>query len=281
MRSKNAPHRCYRALLHLYPKEYRREYAGQMLQTLQDMLDDNNNTLDRTMIWLRVAVETPLSIIKENGNNIGEKSMSKLATISNKRLLIGGVSIAVIVLAVAVGIWRNSIVSGVATLAYASSVRSTATDQRSKLADPFVKLAGADPKVTTSCSTWRSGALDMQMLGNCAASMQAYTKLGQSAEDKTKVLQSVDAVTDALKRQGYQAGSNGMTLASLVAGTYEGKDYSPDAAYQRTIGKDVCVFDVTVAYSNPATPAINMTLNCGRTMYPFGKPSSAQFDVRG
>lgn len=279
MRSKSTTHRLYRALLYLYPKEYRREYGAQMLQTLQDMLDDNSDSLGRAMIWLRVAAETPLSILKENSNNIGEKSMNKLATISNKRLLIGGVSVGVVLLVAAIGIWRNNIVSGVATLVYASSVRSTTIDQKNKLGDPFVKLTGANPKVTNSCSTWRSGAFAMQV--SCATSIQAYTKLDQSAEGKTKALQSVEAVTAALKQQGYQAGSNGVTLESLVAGTYEGKDYSPDAAYQKTVGKDVCLFDVTVAYSNPATPAINMTLSCGHAVYPFGRPSDVQSGMRG
>jgi len=51
---------------------------------------------ERAAVWLRVGIEMPFSIVRESINNIGENGMSKLTTISNKHLLIGGIAIVLI-----------------------------------------------------------------------------------------------------------------------------------------------------------------------------------------
>lgn len=54
----------YRHLLKLYPPAYRHKYQGQILQTLADMLDDEENSAAR--VWTRAALDLPFSIIKQN-----------------------------------------------------------------------------------------------------------------------------------------------------------------------------------------------------------------------
>jgi hypothetical protein len=54
----------YSKLLHLYPISYRKQYGEQMLQTLADMLD-NSSSSARAGIWLRTAIDTPLSIVQQ------------------------------------------------------------------------------------------------------------------------------------------------------------------------------------------------------------------------
>ena len=276
MRNKKISHPIYRTTLYLYPKAYRREYGEQMVQTLQDMLDDNESSMERVAIWLRITTELPLSVLKENINNIGEGGMGKLVTISNKRLVISGISIVIAGIIATVGLWRNALVDGVANVTYGSSLRTLVATQNRQLGNPFTRFAGSYPKPTSECAIGPSNAISMHV--DCEATAQTYVKLGQSSADKTKVLDSVQVVSNVLKAEGYQSGSNGVTLTSLVTGTYVGKDYSPDAFYQKVVGADTCVVDTVIAYANPAQPAINMNINCDHTVNIFGKPSGQMFD---
>lgn len=272
MPGKKVPYPAYRIMLHLYPKSYRQEYGEQMLQTLQDMLDETTGSLDRLAIWLRVIAETPLSVIKENISNIGEGSMNKLTKIPNRQLAIGVLSIAILFIGFMVGVGRNTIVSAVAGALYDKSLRDVTMAQNTALSTPFTRVSGHTPRPTSQCSVGPTSGIKVEI--ECQATIQTYIKLGQSSSDKHDILDSVTAITAALKAEGYQSGSNNVTLTSLVAGTYDGKDYSPDAFYRKVTGKDTCIYDTSVAYSNPAQPAINMSLNCSRTLDMFGKPAA-------
>jgi MFS family permease len=61
----------YGKLLNLYPFPYRQHYRSEILQTLADMLDNAPTAKARRAIWLRVALDLPLSISKENLMFIG------------------------------------------------------------------------------------------------------------------------------------------------------------------------------------------------------------------
>jgi hypothetical protein len=62
------------------------------------------------------------------------------------------------------------------------------------------------------------------------------------------------------------------TFSFLIDGTYQSKDYSPDAYYEKVTGNYDCTFDTMIAYANPHPPAINSTLMCVRTVNLFGTP---------
>jgi hypothetical protein len=57
--------RGYAALLKLYPKSYRLEYAPAMLQTLADMLDGRATRREKLLVWLRVVKDLPLSVLQQ------------------------------------------------------------------------------------------------------------------------------------------------------------------------------------------------------------------------
>jgi hypothetical protein len=266
----------YRLALRLYPRSFRREYGDQMVQTLDDLLDDTETSMDRLAVWVRVVAETPVTALRENTNTIGEKDMTKLIRISNKRLAIGSIIAVLILLTALFSLKGAAIVRKVANIMYGGSLNSLVVDQNGRIGDPYKMLTGQAPHPNSSCYVGPSQGIRMHV--SCESLSRNYTKLGQSAEDKTRIIKAAQKVTDALKAEGYKGESNGVTLMGLVSGTYEGKDYTPDASYQKVIGKDSCMFSVTVAYSKPAQPAINVSLNCIKTVDPFGKPAGQLFD---
>ena len=239
-----------------------------MMQTLEDILDETNTALDRMVVWIRIMVETPLTALRENANNLGENGMSKLANVSNKRLTMAAFVIVVLLLGTTVGLEKDTIMSQAANLLYGNSIRKLTIAQDSEISDPVALLGGEASNLTRQCTV---GPTRFQPEIDCAVSTQAYFKLGQSSTDRTEVLNATSIIAKALKADGYQSGSNNVTLTSLVAGTYQGRDYSPDAFYQKVIGKDTCMFNTQIAYANPAQPAIHMDLSCGRSLYMFGK----------
>lgn len=63
------------------------------------------------------------------------------------------------------------------------------------------------------------------------------------------------------------------SLVTLVKNVNSGIDYTPDAAYEKTIGDINCLFDSNTAFSSPKPPAISSNLYCTREVYMFGKPN--------
>lgn len=55
----------YSKIIGLYPTAYRKEYGRQILQTTADMLDNSASAGSRARIWLKVAVDLPLNIAKQ------------------------------------------------------------------------------------------------------------------------------------------------------------------------------------------------------------------------
>jgi hypothetical protein len=70
----------YKTLLRAYPKTYRNKYAGEMTQTLQDMLADQPSRAARAGIWLHTLANLPLSVTYQQllalGNNLTHETPS-------------------------------------------------------------------------------------------------------------------------------------------------------------------------------------------------------------
>jgi len=77
----------YSKLLYLYPVSYRKEYGEQMLQTLADMLDDPQQS--HTSIWLRITLDFPLSVLKQQVTYTGEAMATAMPTYIKRNALIG------------------------------------------------------------------------------------------------------------------------------------------------------------------------------------------------
>lgn len=61
----------YSRLLRLYPAKYQTEYTEQMLQTLADMLDDAPDRAHKSSIWMRTAVDFPVTLARQQIHYIG------------------------------------------------------------------------------------------------------------------------------------------------------------------------------------------------------------------
>lgn len=58
-----------------------------MVQTLDDILSDQQNNYGRAAVWLRVICELPINIIEENINCMGGISVNKLTKVTNKQYI--------------------------------------------------------------------------------------------------------------------------------------------------------------------------------------------------
>jgi hypothetical protein len=61
----------YSKLIALYPADYRKQYADQILQTTADMLDDAHSRSERIAVWSRISLDLPLSIGRQQVRSIG------------------------------------------------------------------------------------------------------------------------------------------------------------------------------------------------------------------
>jgi hypothetical protein len=56
-----------------------------MVQTLDDILSDQDNNFGRFAVWLKVSIELPINAIEENISSLGEISVNKLTKITAKQ----------------------------------------------------------------------------------------------------------------------------------------------------------------------------------------------------
>lgn len=77
-------HTFYHAVLLLYPKDHRREYGEQMVQTLDDLLSEHEDSSHRLGIWLRVLIELPSNLVVEHVNNLKGVGMNSVKSINKK-----------------------------------------------------------------------------------------------------------------------------------------------------------------------------------------------------
>lgn len=256
-------HRVYRAVLHLYPKSFRQHYGEEMVLVLDDLLNEQTNTLGKCIVWLRISSELPFSIAQENIDNLGGKTMNAVVLRKNRRII----AIVVVSLLVAIGIYAATVLRPGLTLrfvniVYGESMRNELAEQSRLLGGPVENLTDKNIKKNYGCNLYLSPTDKDKVI--CDNSIAGYTKIkdmGSKDETRTKV-KDIEA---QLKRQGYATLNNDVTLTSLIDGTYNGEDYSPDAYYQKKNGKYNCVFATQIAYANPTEPAINTMLSCVRS----------------
>ena len=178
---------------------------------------------------------------------------------------IGGIIIVLMMLAFLFRGWlRVTVIPKTTGIFYLHSVDTTFMDQSKLLNDPITSLGLPAGSKDKACNLQQAQRLHTQVL--CSVAEQSYAKLQHmaTAEQQAAQLQA------KLASSGWQGGSNGVTLTSLIDGIAQGKDYSPDAYYEKVVGNNDCVFDTMIAYSNPQQPAIRATFSCDRTINIFG-----------
>jgi hypothetical protein len=245
-----------------------------MAQVLHDLLAEQTNGRDRLKVWLRISSELPLSIICENVRSLRTEDVGLVVLKKNIRPVVTiAAALAIIILPASAEAFQARVLPDVAGVFFRASITQAFSAQNEIMGNPIRSLA--DPPTTTyDCEVLATQGIRTEI--GCRAGASAYIKL-DDAGSKSLVMSKVAAVEASLKQAGYQPSGNGATLASLVSGTYDGKDYGPGAGYQKVVGKYHCVFDIGVAYRNPAPAAVSMHTRCTRTINILGVPSTATY----
>jgi hypothetical protein len=97
----------YERMLRLYPEAYRERYAAQMLQTLEDMIDDQPTRFARLAIRLRAIAELPCSIAQQRILVIGGIMHHQTPHYLKRDALIGAILIVPFFITIASGILQN------------------------------------------------------------------------------------------------------------------------------------------------------------------------------
>ena len=167
---------------------------------------------------------------------------------------------------------RFTVFPHTASVFYVHNVQAAFDQQQKALGDPLQKLGITSPTRHKGCDLQQAQSIHTEI--DCSVMEQGYTKLATDDQSMAHLQQQAATIQSALKSQGWQSGSNGVTVTSLIDGIAKKVDYSPDAFYEKIIGRNDCTFDVMIAYANPAQPAIRVTLSCDRTVNMFGAPKN-------
>lgn len=73
-----------------------------MMQTMQDMLDDQDDQISTFVVWLRVIAEAPKNVIEEHISNLEGKHMNQINTTAKKRNLVIMATTAAIITGIAI-----------------------------------------------------------------------------------------------------------------------------------------------------------------------------------
>ena len=195
-----------------------------------------------------------------------------------KALFIVGGAIVICLLALFLfrGWVRATVIPKTTSLFYLSEVTSTLDSQSKDLSNPLSTLGFTNITKSNTCNLELAQSYRTEV--DCQTSNQSYIKLPATATGLNNEMQRVTQLQSSLTAQGWHAGSNGVTLTSLVGGIIQHKDYSPDANYEKIINRNDCVFDVMIAYSNPQPPALRATFSCDRTVDVLGTPNGQFYD---
>jgi len=168
---------------------------------------------------------------------------------------------------------RVTVIPKALTPFYTSSVEKSFNSASDGLHNPFAKLGYTNvKKIPTRCNLQQAQSIHTEI--DCAINQQAYAKLPTAPSARANTEEQASQLQALLKTNGWRSGSNGVTLTSLIDGTARGKDYSPDAYYEKTINGTDCMFDTMIAYANPQPAAITSLLSCDRTVNILGAPKN-------
>jgi hypothetical protein len=190
--------------------------------------------------------------------------------------VLGSIVVVLILIFLFRGWFRVTVIPKTAGQFYSNGVKDTANKEATALNNPFGTLGLATPKTSDVCTLQQAQSIHTEI--NCYTNQEGYTKLPTSFTGLVNIQKQTSSLQTLLNSNGWQAGSNGVTLTSLINGTAKGIDYSPDAFYQKIIGNTDCTFDTMIAYANPQPPAIRVTFSCSRTINFLGAPKDETYN---
>jgi len=81
----------YGSLIHMYPQSFRNHYSTTMIQTFDDMLENERTWTGRLQVWARTLLNLPFSAAKEHATNGKEIIMNH-----NMKILLIGAIVAIV-----------------------------------------------------------------------------------------------------------------------------------------------------------------------------------------
>jgi hypothetical protein len=159
---------------------------------------------------------------------------------------------------------RHTVAPGVVAQTAGRQVQKTTEEQYSKLNNPFTVLGMTSVKHENKCRLLYAKSFHAEV--DCTSSYSSYSDKVSSL--KPDLGQRAALLENYLKANGWTGGNT--TISALGANISKGIDYTPDAAYQKTVGKITCLADFNTAYSKPKPAAIAGSVECSRTFYLFG-----------
>jgi hypothetical protein len=82
--------KIYQQILRAYPASYRDKYERQMLETAEDMLADARTPYQKITVFVRLAIDTPVSVTKQQFASVGGIMTNQTPTYVKQSSLVSG-----------------------------------------------------------------------------------------------------------------------------------------------------------------------------------------------
>ena len=182
-----------------------------------------------------------------------------------------------LLLFVARGWLRMTVLPKIVHVTVGSSVEQTYKDEIGKLQDPLTKLGYKNVEAAKgTCTTDLARRFKTQVY--CTYGVSVSGPVDTSQQNKQQLSTNVAALLALLKSNGWQgdfatSGSESSNnLSTLVSNIASNIDYNPDATYQKQIGDITCTFGNNTAFAKPEPPALATQISCSRYFNVLGEP---------
>lgn len=157
-----------------------------------------------------------------------------------------------------------------------SQLQKTFNAETSKLGDPLKTLGFSDIN-TVKASCVKPQTEDYELMANtensnidyeiknyeCSVSQQSYMVIGKDKAAKDQLISSAQQLEDKLVQNEWNLRDD-IDMSKWFKDVTNGVDYLPDHTEVKTVSdkNTTCSLSFTVAYSQPADPAINVVYDC-------------------
>lgn len=168
---------------------------------------------------------------------------------------------------------RVTIVPNAATMLHGQTLQRDMDAELAALQEPLTLLGYSNVDATRSKCIMQTAQGFRESL-SCTSSLHAYSETPRDAAGKATLNSNAQKLQTLLQQRSWEGEytdtAQVMSLTRLVHNLNDGIDYTPDAAYMKTIGNMQCIMDTTTAFSSPKPAAMSTTISCSRILMPFG-----------
>lgn len=208
-----------------------------------------------------------------------EKPSSKSKRMKVIALISAAVILTILVMMFVFRGWlRVTVMPKTADMLHAGKLDKVANDEFAKLQSPLEALGYKN--IEKKPATCKLDAAKRFATGfYCLAQSSAYQEINQNASTKETMSANAAKLQKLLEDNGWEGTYTNDTeltsLETLVSNINKGIDYTPDAAYSKTMGNITCIFDSNTSFSSPGAPAIATHYGCGQSLKFLGDPTAS------